>query len=69
MKKILNLFNERNIFIGIAIIASMIFSYKFFGHLREVPRGDIAIFLATLTIIWHVNKIVGFIYDAISSRK
>jgi len=45
-----------------------VFCQQYFNHIRVIPRGDIAIFFATLAIIWHVCKIIAFLYDLVDKN-
>lgn len=63
MKKFFYGISTRSMWIIIGIFVCLPFIHKFFVHIREVPRGDIVIFFATLGIIMHIKVIVGYIYD------
>lgn len=57
--------STRNIWIIIGILICLPFIHKAFAHIREVPRGDLVIFFATLGIIMHIKAIAGYIYDQV----
>lgn len=56
-------FTRKDFWILLGITLSLFFIHITFKPIREVPRGDLLIFFATIGIMVHVNIIAGYLYD------
>lgn len=67
MNLVLPQLSKKLFVVVIAGLFTIIFCHNYFNHLRSIPRGDVAIFFATFAILWHVYKIITFLYDLIDT--